>query len=291
MSKKLVHALRWLVFAVAVLVMNFPVISTLVTSLKSDGEISSNASLWINQPTLANYAAIFGMADRFDILHFLGNSLVASALGSALAIVLTFPAAYAMVRFGTARSWLMPLVVNLRAIPLIIFAIPIYLMYQQVSLLDTRTGLALILCLVNIPLALVLFSSAIAELPTEIEDAARVDGATTVKLLLHVVAPMSLNVMAAATVLAFIYSWNEFLDADHDLGDPGQRRRLVLFRGVGRRCPLGRRRRRHDPRHVAAAVSRPLHVPPDRRVHDCWRDQGVKGQVPQLIDSFRNSLH
>jgi multiple sugar transport system permease protein len=211
MSKQLVQALRWLVFVVAVLAMNFPVISTLVTSLKSDGEISSNVSLWINQPTLANYANIFNMADRFDILHFLANSLIASGLGSALAIFLTFPAAYAMVRFGTARSWLMPLVVNLRAIPLIIFAIPIYLMYQQVSLLDTRFGLALILCLVNIPLALVLFSAAIAELPTEIEDAARVDGATTVRLLLHVIAPMSLNVIAAATVLAFIYSWNEFL--------------------------------------------------------------------------------
>ena len=202
---------RWLVFLVAVIVMNFPVIATLVTSFKSDREISTNASLWIHEPTVANYSAIFAMQDRFDILHFLTNSFVASAVGSALAILLAFPAAYAMVRFGTARSWMLPLVVNLRAVPLIIFAIPIYMMYQQVSLLDTRFGLALILCLVNVPLALVLFAYAIAELPLEIEDAARVDGADTLRLLMHVIMPMSLNVVAATTVLAFIYSWNEFL--------------------------------------------------------------------------------
>ena len=211
MSRSLVQAARWAVFWLAVLAMNFPVIATFVTSIKSDAEISANASLWVDAPTLTNYRAIFAMQDRFDILHFLWNSVAASALGSALALILAFPAAYAMVRYGTGKSWLMPLVVNLRAVPLIIFAIPIYLMYQQIHLLDTRLGLGFILCLVNLPLVLVLFAYAIAELPEEIEEAARVDGATTLSLLRYVVAPMSLNVMAASTVLAFIYSGNEFL--------------------------------------------------------------------------------
>jgi multiple sugar transport system permease protein len=211
MRKRLVQALRWLVFALAALAMNFPVLSTFVTSLKSDAEISSNASLWIAKPTLDNYRDIFAMQDRFDILHYLANSLIVSLIGSALAIGLAFPAAYAMARFGVGRRWLLPLVVNLRAVPLIIFAIPIYLMYQRLALLDTRIGLALILALVNVPLALVLFSTAIRELPLEIEEAARVDGAGTLRLLIHVVAPMSLSIGAATAVLAFILSWNEFL--------------------------------------------------------------------------------
>ena len=211
MSKRLVNLARWLVFALAVLVLNFPVIATAITSLKSEAEITTNASLIIEAPTLANYAAVFAMADRFDILHFLTNSLVASLIGSALAIALAFPAAYAMARFNVGRAWLLPLVVNLRAVPLIIFAIPIYLMYQQVGLLDTRFGLALILALVNVPLVLVLLASSIADLPIEIEEAGRVDGAGTLRLLIYVVAPMSLNVVAASSVLAFIYSWNEFL--------------------------------------------------------------------------------
>lgn len=211
MKISVMTALRWFVFVIAVLVMNFPVIATLVTSLKSDSEITSNPALWIQHLTLENYHAIFAMADRFDILHFLGNSLVASLLGSALSLLLAFPAAYAMVRFGTGRNWLLPVVVNLRAIPLIIFAIPLYLMYQQLSLLDTRIGLALILCLVNVPLVLVILSTWIDDLPVDIEEAARTEGVSTLQILIYVIAPMSINVIAASTVLAFIYSWNEFL--------------------------------------------------------------------------------
>jgi len=211
MKRDPINALRWIVFAVAAAAMNFPVLSTLITSLKSDAEIGSNPSLWIERPTIDNYRAIFAMQDRFDILHFLVNSVVVSLIGSALAIFLAFPAAYGMARLGVARRWLLPLVVNLRAIPLIIFAIPIYLMYQRLALLDTRIGLGLILALVNAPLALVLFSTAIGELPIEIEEAARVDGAGTLRLIVYVVAPMSANIAAATSVLAFIYSWNEFL--------------------------------------------------------------------------------
>jgi multiple sugar transport system permease protein len=205
------NLLRWAVFAIAALAMNFPVLATLVTSLKSDAEIGANPSLWIKAPTLENYRAIFAMADRFDISHFLFNSFAASLMGTLFALLLTFPAAYAMVRRGVGRTWLMPLIVNVRAIPLIIFAIPIYLMYQQVALLDTRLGLALILCLVNVPLVLVLFTTAIADVPIELEEAARVDGAGTLRLLIQVVAPVMANAMAAAAVLSFIYSWNEFL--------------------------------------------------------------------------------
>lgn len=211
MTRPVVDTLRWLVFALAAFIMNFPVISTLITSLKSDAEISRYPGLFIEEPTLANYLAIFEMSDRFDILHFLFNSLVVSLIGAGLSLVLAFPAAYAMVRYRLGTRWMMPLIVNLRAIPLIIFAIPIYLMYQQVSLLDTRIGLGLILCLVNLPLALVLLATSIAELPEEIEEAARVDGAGTLQLLFQVVLPVSLNVIAASAVLGFIYSWNEFL--------------------------------------------------------------------------------
>ena len=164
MQSRGMMALRWAVFALAAFVMNFPVISTLITSLKSEAEIASYPGFWIESPTLENYREIFRMSDRFDITHYLANSLVMSLIGAGLAILLAFPAAYAMVRFEVGNKWLMPTIVNLRAIPLIIFAIPIYLMYQQVDLLDTRIGMVLILCLVNPPLVLVLLATSIAEL-------------------------------------------------------------------------------------------------------------------------------
>ena len=67
---------RWLVFLAAALLLNFPLLSTLITSLKSDAEIVSNASLWVERPTLANYSHVFAMADRFDFMRFIENSLI-----------------------------------------------------------------------------------------------------------------------------------------------------------------------------------------------------------------------
>lgn len=207
----LMMILRIAVFVLAAFVLNFPLIATLVASFKSAGEIASNASLVIEAPTLENYRAIAAISDRFDITHYLWNSLAAAGLGALLSVVLAFPAAYAVVRYGVGETWLLPIVTNLRAIPLIIFSIPIYLVYQQLSLLDTRTGLALILCLVNLPLVLVLIVNSLRELPIEIEEAARVDGAGTAAILLRIVLPLSLPVIASSLILAFIYAWNEFL--------------------------------------------------------------------------------
>ncbi|HEX4765186.1 MAG TPA: ABC transporter permease subunit [Lichenihabitans sp.] len=84
-------------------------------------------------------------------------------------------------------------------------------MYQQLHLLDTRLGLALILCLVNLPLVLVLLVNSLQDLPIGIEEAARMDGAGTLALLVRVVLPLSAPVVASTLILSFIYAWNEFL--------------------------------------------------------------------------------
>ncbi len=209
--RRVVAALRWVVLAVAIAALNAPVIVTLITSFKSDAEIAENPSLTIDHPTLTNYTRIFAMADRFDIVHYLSNSLIEAALGTLFALALALPAAYGMVRFRVGLAWLFPGVVNQRAIPLIIFAIPIYLMFQAVGLLDTRFGLALIMCLVNLPLVLVLLVNAVREVPAELDEAARIDGAGTWAILVRIVLPLVRPMMASATVLAFIYAWNEFL--------------------------------------------------------------------------------
>jgi multiple sugar transport system permease protein len=151
------------------------------------------------------------MSDRFDFMRFIENSVIEASLGTAFSIGLAAPAAYAIVRFRVGESWLLPTVANLRAIPLIVFSIPIYLMYQQAYLLDTRFGLALILCLVNLPLVLVLLANATQDLPVELDEAARIDGASTWGVVLFIVLPLLRPIIAASAVLAFIYSSNEFL--------------------------------------------------------------------------------
>ena len=203
--------LRWIVFALAAFVMNFPVIATLITAFKSPAEVSRNPSLWIEAPTLTNFAAVLTITDRLNVYHYLWNSTVAALIGAVLPMIVAFPLAWAMVRRDVGRGILFPLVVNLRALPLIIFAIPLYMMFTVVGLLDTRLGLGLILAIVNLPLALMLLVNAVGEIPAEIEEAAHMDGARVVRLLVHVVLPLCRPALITTFVFGFITAWNEFL--------------------------------------------------------------------------------
>lgn len=207
----MINALRWAVFAVAAFALNFPVIATLVASFKSPREITSNPGLWIEAPTLENYIGVLQVTDRLNIFGYLYNSTVAALIGTGLAVLLAFPAAYGIARGGAGARTLLPLVVNLRALPLVIFAIPIYMMFQWVGLLDTQLGLGLILTIVNLPLALVILVNAIADQPVELDEAARMDGAGKLQIMLGIIAPVCRPALVTTFIFGFITAWNEFL--------------------------------------------------------------------------------
>lgn len=209
--RRLDRGMRWAVFAVAAFVMSFPVLATLITAFKAPGEVSRNPSLWIEAPTLENFAAVLTVSDRLNIYHYLWNSFSAAMIGAILPMVIVFPVAWAMARRGTGRRLLFPLVVNLRALPLVIFAIPLYLLYAAVGLLDTQVGLGLILAVVNLPLALMLVLNAVAEIPVELEEAARVDGAPLGYMLRRIVLPLCRPALVTTFIFGFITAWNEFL--------------------------------------------------------------------------------
>ena len=202
---------RWIVFAIAAFVMNFPVISTISASLKTGAEISRNPGLWVYEPILQNYAAILEVTERLNIFAYLQNSLIASLIGAILPIMLCFPVAYAIARRGYGTNVIFPTIVNLRAMPLIIFAIPLYMMYRTVGLLDTSLGLGLILAVVNLPLALLLLVNAINDVPYELDEAARMDGARIFRVLVKIVLPICLPALATVFIFSFITAWNEFL--------------------------------------------------------------------------------
>lgn len=204
-------ALRWAVFALAAVALNFPVIATVVTAFKSPSEVTRNPSFWIEAPTVQNFVAVLTVSDRLNIYAYLWNSVVAALIGAILPMVLAFPIAWALARRGYGRAVLFPLVVNLRALPLIVFAIPLYILFRAVGLLDTRLGLGLILAVVNLPLTLMLLVNAIADIPIELEEAARIDGARLPRLLARVVLPLIRPALTTTFVFGFITAWNEFL--------------------------------------------------------------------------------
>ena len=203
-------AMRWALFALVVLVFNLPIIMTVVTALKPTAVINAAPPQWLFVPTLDHFVTV--LTDRaVDFPLYLFNSTVIALGGTLLALVLSIPAAYAIARYGIGKRTLLPLVANLRAIPLVIFAIPFYLMYQVMGLLDTRTGLIIIACIINLPVALLFAVGMIQDLPIEIEEAARVDGAGTLTVLWRIVVPLTQPMILALAILSFIYAWNEFL--------------------------------------------------------------------------------
>jgi len=205
------NGLRWIVFALAAFVLNFPVIATAITAFKSPAEVTRNPSLWIETPTLENFVTALTISDRLNIYDYLWNSLIATVIGAVLPILLSFPMAWAMARRGYGRRIMFPLVVNIRALPLIIFAIPLYMMYSAVGLLDTKLGLGLILTVVNLPLTLLLLANAVSDIPLELEEAARIDGADLAQLLIRVVLPIARPAIMTSFIFGFITAWNEFL--------------------------------------------------------------------------------
>ena len=202
--------LRWCVLLVTIFAINVPLLATIVTALKTPAQISASPPVWLFAPTLDNFREI--LTNRtLPFGRYLVNSFALSLTGTAVAIVLTLPAAYVIVRYRIGRTLLVPFVTNLRTIPLIIFAIPFYFMYQVAGLLDTRFGLAIIAALINLPLAMIVFVGFFQDLPLELEEAAYVDGATTWQTIRAIILPLSTTVVASVAVLSFIYSWNEFL--------------------------------------------------------------------------------
>ena len=205
-----VEALRWAAFILVVVIFNFPLLATFATSLKTLPDIYKNPPVWIFAPTFEHYRAVL-TDPTVNFPHYLLNSVIIAIGGTLITVVLALPAAYGIVRTGWGARTLLPLVTNLRAIPLIIFVIPFYLMYQALGLLDTQFGLALIAAIINIPLALLLFTGFVQDLPIEVEEAAQVDGANTLNVLRYVVLPLSGPIITATAILSFIYAWNEFL--------------------------------------------------------------------------------
>lgn len=204
--------LDWFVLIILVLTLNLPFINVAMTSLKTNATISQSPPPLLFKPTLVHYRDIF-TNPTFMFTRFLMNSLVIAFSSSLITVLICLPAAYAIVKIGIGYKFLFPFVTNLRAIPLIIFAPSVYILFKRLNLIDHQFAIIIIHILVNVPIALGLLCSFMQDVPHEIEESARLDGATELQVLSKIVVPMISPSIAAVFVLGFIYSWNEFLFA------------------------------------------------------------------------------
>ena len=139
------------------------------------------------------------------------NSLIIAFGSTALSVVLGVTAAYAFSRFKMPlKDDLMFFILSTRMMPPIAVAIPIYLMYREIGLSDTRLGMILLYTAVNVSLAVWLLKGFIDEIPPEYEEAALVDGYTRLQAFFKVVLPQAATGIVATAIFCLIFAWNEY---------------------------------------------------------------------------------
>jgi multiple sugar transport system permease protein len=196
----------YLLMAAVLVVMLFPFYWMVLTSFRSQVDNTSPVPVWFFEPTLDNYRNVIR---GNDFLEFTWNSLVIASLSTAFGLALGLPAAYSIARYKQNGLALAILVARLT--PYITYLVPWYLAFRALGLIDTYLALTLTHLIVGMPLIIWIMISFFEEVPIELEEAAYVDGASKLGTFFRVVLPLSAPGTVAAAILAFIFSWNQFL--------------------------------------------------------------------------------
>lgn len=212
---------------------SLPFFWQLVTSVKPEAELLRLPPLFPTQPTLIHYRAVI---EQSALPRALLNSLGIGVLTTALALLLGIPAAYALARLPViGRRALLLGIVASTAFPQIATVSPLYLLMRALGLRDTWTALVLAHTSFALPLTIWLVTGFIREIPTVLEESAAVDGAGPIATLRWVIGPLLAPGLASAALLAFLFSWNEFLFAYTFTATAASRTvpvALALFPGV-----------------------------------------------------------
>lgn len=178
----------------------------ITTSLKGPQDLQASEFQWFFQPTWDNYAQVF---EQTEFLQFAVNSMLVGLGSVVVALLLGLPAAYAIARFKAPKIAL--LILSSRITPGITFLIPLFIIFSQLKWVDTYHALILAHLLVTLPMVTWLMIGFFEDIPQELIDSARVDGASVTRTFLSVVLPVSRGGIAAAAILSFIFSWNHFM--------------------------------------------------------------------------------
>ena len=186
----------------------FPILWTGLTSFKSEGEAIANppSFLFFNW-TLENYAEV---QSRSDYLKHFWNSVVISLGSTLIGLLIAIPAAWAMAFAPTRRTkdvlmWML----STKMMPPVGALVPIYLLFRDTGLLDNLFGLVIVLTLINLPIMVWMLYTYFRDIPVEILEAARMDGASLQKEIVHVLTPMAIPGIASTVLLTVILAWNE----------------------------------------------------------------------------------
>ena len=202
--KAVVTALAW---AIGFLIF-FPILWTILMSFKSEGDaIKAPLDMLAAPWSLESYGEVQTRSNY--ALHF-WNSVILSFGSTLLALLIAIPAAWAMAFVpGKRTKDLLMWMLSTKMMPAVGVLVPMYLMFRDLGLLDSRSGLVVVLTLINLPIVVWMLYTYFKEIPGEILEAARMDGASLRSEILYVLTPMAIPGIASTMLLNIILAWNE----------------------------------------------------------------------------------
>ena len=186
----------------------FPILWTFLTSFKSELDaIAMPPKFLFFNWTLENYGEV---QERSNYLHYAFNSIVLSIGANVVGLLIAVPAAWSMAFApGKRTKDLLMWTLSTKMMPAVGVLVPIYLLFKDLHLLDSLIGIGLVLMLLNLPLLIWMLYTYFKEIPNDILEASRMDGASLFNEIVYVLTPMSVPGIASTMLLAIILSWNE----------------------------------------------------------------------------------
>ena len=207
-KQKAARVFSYLFMALRVLVALFPIVWVVLSSFKTNREILSNG---LQLPSTFSFSGYKQALEMAPILKFFVNSLIVSFASTALNVFILAMAGYV---FAKKKFRFKNLIFGILSLSMVIpstaLMSPVYTVITKLHLYDTKMALILVYTALNMPISLMILRSAFAAIPTELEEAAYIDGAGFFRTFWQVMMPCAKGGLASAAVLAFLGSWNEF---------------------------------------------------------------------------------
>ncbi|MDR6199153.1 multiple sugar transport system permease protein [Microbacterium sp. SORGH_AS428] len=226
--------LSTVVLAALVLFFVVPLLYLVSVSLMGRNETGQGVLI----PAVPQFSNWTEVLTQSDLLRGIANSLIAAIGGAVVSLLIALPGAWAMVRFRTGGATLAGTIMSPWLLPPIVAVVPLFTLLRLLGANNTLWGLTLVYALVNVPVAIWLLEGFLRKLPIEIEEAARIDGAGSVRVLVSVVAPLVAPALVAVGIIAGVLNYNEFLLATFLTQSPDARTLpVVLSLFYGERTP------------------------------------------------------
>ena len=201
------YAVRTVVAWAVALLLFFPLGWLLLTAFKTELQAIAVPPQLFFSPTLENFHEV---QERSDYLHYAWNSVVTSVVSTLLGLAIAAPAAYAMAfHKGKRDKDILMWMLSTKMMPAVGALVPIYVLAQKSHLLDTQLGLVIVFTLSNLPIMVWMLYSSFKEIPNEILEAARMDGATLWQEAFKVLLPLGMGGLASTGLLCLVLAWNE----------------------------------------------------------------------------------